>query len=58
MTISSPAAAGENAAMTDSAGPRADGPQRRRTFSAAEKLAHLTAYEQACATGDGGDGAR
>ena len=34
--------------------PRADGPQRRRTFSAADKLAHLAAYEQACQTGGGG----
>nr|WP_163670441.1 IS3 family transposase [Mycolicibacterium alvei] len=34
--------------------PRADGPRRRRAFSAAEKLAHLEAYEQACEHGDGG----
>ena len=34
--------------------PRVDGPRRRRSFSPAEKLAHLAAYEQACATGDGG----
>ena len=38
----------------DSPGPRAEGPQRRRAFTPAEKLAHLAAYEQACATGDGG----
>ena len=30
--------------------PRSEGPQRRRTFSLAEKLAHLAAYEQACET--------
>lgn len=34
--------------------PRADGPRRRRAFSAAEKLAHLDAYEQACERSDGG----
>ena len=42
MTISSLAVAGENAGM-DSTHPRSDGPQRRRTFSPAEKLAHLAA---------------
>lgn len=35
-------------------GPRDGGPRRRRAFTTAEKLRHLTAYEQACATGDGG----
>src|SRR3954454_13356270 len=34
--------------------PRAGGPKRRRTFTAAEKLAHLVAYDQACQTGQGG----
>lgn len=34
--------------------PRADGPRRRRAFSAADKLAHLDAYEQACEHGEGG----
>ena len=38
----------------DSTRPRAGGPQRRRTFSPAEKLAHLAAYEQALQSGDGG----
>lgn len=33
---------------------RAGGPQRRRRFSPADKLAHLAAYEQACSTNDGG----
>ena len=37
----------------DSTPPRG-GRQRRRTFSPAEKLAHLAAYEQACSTNDGG----
>jgi transposase-like protein len=53
MTISSLAVAGENARM-DSPPPRAGGPQRRRSFSPADKLAHLAAYEQACSTNDGG----
>ncbi|BBY99589.1 hypothetical protein [Mycolicibacterium fallax] len=53
MTISSLASAGENAHM-DSTRPRAGGPQRRRSFSPADKLAHLAAYEQACETNDGG----
>src|SRR3954468_5902302 len=35
-------------------GPRADGPRSRRSFSPAQKLAHVQAYEAACAAGDGG----
>jgi transposase len=35
-------------------GPREGGPRRRRAFTTAEKLQHLSAYEQACANGDGG----
>lgn len=38
----------------DPAHPRAGGPRRRRVFSAADKLAHLGAYEQACQDGEGG----
>lgn len=38
----------------DPAHPRAEGPRRRRVFSAADKLAHLDAYEQACRDGEGG----
>ena len=34
--------------------PRAGGPQRRRSFTPAEKLAHLDGYEQACQDGQGG----
>jgi len=34
--------------------PRAGGPSRRRSFSPAQKLAHLVAYEQACEDGKGG----
>ncbi len=37
-----------------SEGPRAGGPRRRRAFSVAEKIGHLSAYEAACATGGGG----
>ncbi|WP_442972832.1 IS3 family transposase [Rhodococcus sp. G-MC3] len=37
-----------------SAHPRADGPRRRRAFTAAEKIEHVRAYEQACESGDGG----
>jgi transposase len=43
--------------MVSTPGPREGGPRRRRAFTATEKLQHLTAYEQACATGDGGGGA-
>jgi transposase len=39
----------------DSTHPRADGPRRRRrAFTAADKLAYLHAYEQACEHGEGG----
>ncbi|WP_410614389.1 hypothetical protein [Amycolatopsis sp. lyj-109] len=38
----------------DSQHPRSDGPRRRCTFTASEKLAHLDAYEAACEQGDGG----
>ena len=38
-------------------GPREGGPRRRRAFTITEKLQHLTAYEAACAAGDGGGGA-
>ncbi len=31
--------------------PRAEGPRRRRPFTAADKIAHLHAYEQACEHG-------
>ena len=38
-------------------GPREGGPRRRRVFTATEKMQHLTAYEAACAAGEGGGGA-
>ncbi|NKR43376.1 hypothetical protein GS503_21645 [Rhodococcus hoagii] len=53
MTISSLAVAGDNARV-GSSHPRSDGPRRRRAFSPTDKLAYLTAYEQACEHGDGG----
>ncbi len=34
--------------------PRAGGPRPRRSFTPAQKIGHLQAYEAACATGDGG----
>ena len=38
----------------DPSHPRANGPRPRRTFTSSDKLAHLTAYEQACETSEGG----
>ena len=43
--------------VTENPGPREGGPRRRRAFTAREKLDHLSAYEEACAAGDGGGGA-
>ena len=53
MTSSTIAAVKHNERM-DSTHPRADGPRRRRAFTAADKLAHLDAYEPACKDGEGG----
>jgi len=47
----------QDEAVSSSPGPREGGPRRRRVFTAREKLDHLTAYETACAAGDGGGGA-
>ena len=44
----------QDEAVSSSPGPRERGPRRRRAFTAREKLDHLTAYEAACAAGDGG----
>lgn len=38
----------------DSSGPRAGGPTPRRSFTPAQKLDHLAAYEAACGRGEGG----
>jgi len=53
MTSSTISSLNDNERM-DPTHPRADGPRRRRTFTAADKLAHLDAYEQACEHGKGG----
>jgi transposase len=53
MTSSTISSVNDNERM-DPTHPRADGPRRRRVFTASEKLAHLYAYEQACDRGDGG----
>jgi hypothetical protein len=37
--------------LVDPTHPRADGPRRRRAFTASEKITHLDAYEQACEHG-------
>jgi transposase len=53
MTSSTITAVNDNERM-DPTHPRADGPRRRRAFTAPEKINHLHAYEQACAHGEGG----
>jgi transposase len=53
MTSSTIASVNDNERM-DPTHPRADGPRRRRAFTASDKLAHLHAYEQACEDGEGG----
>ena len=53
MTSSTISSVNDNRGM-DPTHPRADGPRRRRAFTASEKLAYLHAYEQACEHGDGG----
>jgi len=40
--------------VMSASGPRAGGPRPRRSFTPAQKIAHLQAYEAACVTGDGG----
>src|SRR5258707_14529919 len=53
MTSSTISSVKDNERM-DPTHPRADGPRRRRAFTASEKIAYLSAYEQACAHGEGG----
>lgn len=53
-TTTTTASAGDNERMDSVQHPRAGGPQRRRRFTAAEKLAHLIGYEHACQDGQGG----
>src|SRR3954462_2060632 len=51
-TMTASAIEGDNERM-DPEHPRSGGPRRRRSFTAADKLEHLSAYEQACEHGDG-----
>ena len=51
-TVSSPMSIADDGGMSEA--PRAGGPSRRRAFTPAQKLAHLRAYEAACAQGEGG----
>lgn len=50
--LSSPVSVVDDGAMSGS--PRAGGPSRRRSFTPAEKLEHLAAYEAACEKSQGG----
>ena len=53
--LSSPISIADDGAMDDSASsPRSGGPSRRRSFTPAQKLEHLAAYEAACEHGQGG----
>jgi transposase len=49
--LSGPTGIADDGAMRS---PRAGGPSRRRSFTPAQKLAHLAEYEAACANGEGG----
>jgi transposase-like protein len=53
MTNSTIISVNDNERM-DPTHPRADGPRRRRAFTASDKLGYLSAYEQACEHGEGG----
>ena len=53
MTSSSFTGLREDARMTKP-GPRAGGPTSRRSFTSAQKLEHIAAYEAAMTKGDGG----
>jgi transposase len=53
MTSSSLTGLREDARMTKP-GPRAGGPTSRRSFTSAQKLEHIAAYEAAMTKGDGG----
>ena len=53
MSSSSLTALREDARMTKP-GPRAGGPTSRRSFTSAQKLDHIAAYEAAMQNGDGG----
>ncbi len=51
--LSSPTSITDDGGMTGSS-PRAGGPSRRRSFTPAQKLEHLSAYEDANGRGEGG----
>lgn len=53
-TVSSPLSSVTHDGGMSNPRPRADGPTRRRSFTPAEKLAHLAAYELACEQQQGG----
>jgi len=44
----------DSAMSSSSPGPRSGGPARRRSFTAAQKLDHLSAYEDAISRNEGG----
>ncbi len=53
--LSSPMSIADDGVMGgSSSSPRAGGPSRRRSFTPAQKLEHLAAYEAACEHGEGG----
>ena len=54
MSSSSFTALREDARMNHKPGPRAGGPTSRRSFTSAQKLDHIAAYEAAMQKGDGG----
>lgn len=53
-TLTSALSAVTDDGAMSSSHPRAGGPSRRRSFTPAQKLAHLAAYEQACQENQGG----
>ena len=53
MSISTISPVREDGSMSNS-GPRAGGPSSRRSFTPAQTLAHLDAYQRACDDGTGG----
>jgi len=53
--VSSPLGIADDGVMDyPSSSPRAGGPSRRRSFTPAQKLEHLAAYEAACERSEGG----
>ncbi len=52
--LSTPMSITDDGAMNGSPSPRAGGPSRRRSFTRAQKLEHLSAYEAACERSEGG----